>query len=116
MSTELFLIKHMVVSQPTSSCGSHGCLVARGAAQPPGGGGAAEGRGGSVPPLWVSNSGCVPGLTGKLEPLSSPPDGKIRCRERLQTTLKAHDSGVLTCQCKASTQELWRDAEAGNMQ
>lgn len=53
---------------------------------------AAEGRGGQSTPGGGggSNSGGVPGLKGKLEPLCSWSDGKIKCTELLKTKLKAH--------------------------
>lgn len=54
-----------------------------------------------APTLWGFKSGGVPDLKGKFKPLSSWPDGKIRCTELLKTRLKAHahQGSVLTWQC-----------------
>ena len=55
-------------------------------------------------------------MKGKLEPLSSWSDGKIKYTELLKTKLKAHDRVVHShISVKASTQKLNTDAEAGNM-
>lgn len=63
-------------------------------AQPPRGGRPTEGRRGQRPHFPPLPGGLqvwgVPGLKGRLEPLSSCSDGKIKCTELLKTKLKAH--------------------------
>lgn len=65
------------------ACGVHTAPVGRDDCQ---------GKRGPGPPLvggGCSKSGDVPGLKGKLEPLSSWSDGKIECTELLKTKLSA---------------------------
>lgn len=55
-------------------------------------------------------------MKGKLEPLSSWSDGKIKYTELLKTNLKAHDRVMYShVSVKASTQKLKTDAEARHM-
>lgn len=108
MSTKLALIKHMVLPahpllqfsrRSSGSWGRHSPHKA--------GVGLQRKEGLQARVAWFER---------ESEPLSSRPDGKIRCRELLKTRLRAHDRGVHSHQCKASTQELRTDIEAGKRQ